>query len=530
MSVNRTEKLYQAAAEAKLDLHSVHDTKVKQLSQYIRSMDSLARAAGVEELVSSTVRQLKAIRFALASTPLPGNHSNLKLRDAIREVNQSASKWKYIIADAALPLAATEVVPILKDLASQEENPLGTKLKELLLGIEVADSAFVLKETRYEALVARWLQAACGIDEPVVVGSSALRGPEYYDVLFVFGCPRWFRNDGAGFVFDAPRTHQLHILAFSWGSLDIGGSHALPKPCGSHREFGISKARVTVHGRQDPADRDLAEDLSTTALFDIQAYLNRHRGNVGGTGDEIEYEARILQLASNQAVLLDWDERARSFCIDMSTQDDDQDEEGDELVCRRFNRNLEAGDFIILRTAGGGDLIPVLADHIMGDRAQQPRNKERCWKDRLRTLRIEKGEFELVRQLNDAGAIRANYANVKNWVWERTIRPAADSDFIAILNVCGLEGRVSEFMRAAAVILKAHKSAGFRIRKMLIAEIRNVNLQELRRRGSLVFQLPELEGHASMTAYRVERIQPEPVLVSSHELSHPFELEDELWQ
>ncbi len=530
MSLIITDKLYHAAAEAELHLHSVHDTKVKKLSQYIRSMDTLARATGVEELVSSTVRHLKAIRFALASTPLPGNHRNLNLLGAIREVSQSAGRWKSIIADPAISLALTEVIPILEDLATQEENPLAAKLRELLPAAVVADAAYLLKETRYDSLVVRWLETACGIHEPVVVGPSALRGPEYYDVLFVFGCPRWFRNDGAGFVFDAPRAPQVHILALSWGGLDLGDSRVLPALRGQGHEFGKSKRRITVYGERDSIDHDLAADLSTTALFDIQSYLSRHRGYGGGSGDEIEYEARLFQLAANQAVLLDWDEQARSFCVDISAQGDDEDEQDDKLVCRRYNRDLEAGDFIILRTTGGGDLIPILADHIMGAKAKQPRDLERLWKTELQALHIEKGERELVKLLTDAGAIRANYANVKNWIRERTIRPAADSDFRAILGVCGLKGRESEFMKAATLILKAHKSAGFRIREMLIAEVRKVDLKELRRHGSLVFHLPELKDYASITAYRIERIQPETVMAQNHELGRPFELEDELWQ
>jgi hypothetical protein len=285
-----------------------------------------------------------------------------------------------------------------------------------------------------------------------------------------------------------------------------------------------------VHGKKDSVDHDLAEDLSTTALLDIQAYLNRNRGYSGGTGDEVEYEARVLQLAANQAVLLDWDEQARGFCIDISAEDDDQDEQDDELVCRRYNRDLDAGDFIILRTAGGGDLIPVLADHIMGDRAQQLRGFEKQWKNKLRAIRDEIGEDDLLNLLKKAGAVRANHANVGNWIRERTIRPNADADFQAILKVCKLDSREEEFTRAAAVILKAHKRAGFQIRKMLIDQVRKVDLQELRRKGSLVFQLPELEGNASMTAYRIERIQPEPVMVQSHELGRPFVPEDELWQ
>ncbi len=530
MTVAVTDALYRASATGHVDMHAVHDTHVRDLSQCVRALDQLAHASGVEELVASTLRQLKALRFALASTPLPGSHRNLRARGTIQAVQQSARRWERLIADSRIADAANRTLPIMEDLSAQEENPLDRKFQELLQKGESGQMAVVLKETRYEPLVSRWLETVCGIRDPAVISPSALRGREFYDTLFVFGCPRWFRNDGAGFIFDAPRAPHMHVIALAWGGLDIARSPVFPAGGRKAKEFGQSQRRIVVHGRQESVDSDLVEDLNAAAIFDVQAYLNRQRAYAPGTRGDLEYEARLVQLAGNQAVLLDWDEQASTYCIDIAAADAPETEQDSQLVCRRENRELEPGHFIILRTAGGGDLVPVLADHIMGSKAQEPRAMERTWKEKLADLRSELGENGLCRKLTEAGAIRANPPNLGNWIRERTIRPEADADFRAILRVCGLDSQEPAFAQAAAVILTAHRKAGFRIRKMLIAEVKKVNLRDLRQKGTLIFQIPELAGNASMTAYRIERIQPDPVMAQSHEIGHPFELEDELWQ
>lgn len=532
MTIVVTNAIFCAARSGKIDVHAVPDTQIKEFSRSIRLIDKLSRAASVEELVAPTLKQMKAVRFALASTPLPGSWPSLKLVETVLSIEENARRWRRVVTDARLAEAAERSIPVLQLLSEQKESTLGATIRELAprWHSDGLQAAVILKDPRYAPMVSQWLKSNCGVPVPVVLVPSAIRGCEYYDLLYIFGCPRWFRNDGTGFLFDAPRAPQIHVLALAWGGLELSTGSVFPAAARQTRGFGHQQADIVVHGRQEPMESDLADDLAAIAQFDIQAYLARRRAPGVPVDHDDEYEARLVQLAGNLAVLLDWDDQAASYCIDMAGGEEEDNEEERGLVCRLHNHELEEGSFIILRTGGGGDLVPVVADAILKESATQLRALETQWKTRLRTLRMTAGDSDLCRRLHAAGAIRATRSNLRNWIRDRTIRPDADADFSAILKTCDLEGETTAYFNAAAVINTAHRQAGFRIRKMLIAEVRKVDLRQLRQKGSLVFQLADLSRDASMTAYRIERIQSQPVMAQSHELGHPFQLEDELWQ
>lgn len=532
MTLEVTDAIFKAAATGCIDLHAVPDAQVKELCRVIRTVDRLANESDVEDVVAPAIRQLKAVRFALASTPLPGSWENLKITATANAIENHAERWTRILPDSRLPEAASRAVPILQSLAQQSENPLGAKFRELVTAQQSPErpAAIVLKDARYETMVTQWLKTFCRAPLPAILPPSALRGSEYYFQLYIFGCPRWFRNDNAGFLFDAPRAHRVDILAFAWGGLELAGNVVFPTPHNKPTGFGNQRGTIIVHGREEPPDPDLVDDLAQTATIDARTYLARQRSGGGTVPHEEEYPARLVQLAGNSAVFLEWDEKAATYFIDMTTSSDEIAEGETGLVRRERNHALEEGDFIILRTGGGGDLVPVVADTILKETATGLRQRQREWKHALHDLHTKTGEIDLCNRLATAGAVRANSNNIRNWIRERTIRPDADADFIAILTLCGLAPRKTEYFETAAMIENAHHKAGFLIRRQLIEKIRKADLKQLRQTGTLVFQLEDLSQEASMTAYRIERIQQETVMAQSHELGHPFQPEDDLWQ
>ncbi len=128
-------------------------------------------------------------------------------------------------------------------------------------------------------------------------------------------------------------------------------------------------------------------------------------------------------------------------------------------------------------------------------------------------------------RLRGNGANHASPSNLRNWIRARTIRPDSDEDFAAIFRTTGLEHRAAEFVASAVAINSAHRSAGFKIRKLLIAKVRKADLRKMRASGKMEFRLEELSNDASMTAYRIERILPDMVHARLHELNDVFTLE-----
>jgi hypothetical protein len=74
-----------------------------------------------------------------------------------------------------------------------------------------------------------------------------------------------------------------------------------------------------------------------------------------------------------------------------------------------------------------------------------------------------------------------------------------------------------------------HRKAGFKVRRLLIAEVKRADLKPLFSSGKMTFMLKDLSDEASMTAYRIERVLPDPVAARLHEVNDVFRHEEELW-
>ena len=148
----------------------------------------------------------------------------------------------------------------------------------------------------------------------------------------------------------------------------------------------------------------------------------------------------------------------------------------------------------------------------------------------LRKISNKEGTEDLCVLLRRAGATHASPTNLRNWIRERTIRPDADEVFHAILQVCGLAARHEAFFETANLLNSMHRKAGFRVRKLLIAEVNGADLSGLTSNGKMTFMLKDVSDEASMTAYRIERILPDPLVARLHEVNEVFVREEELWQ
>ena len=163
-----------------------------------------------------------------------------------------------------------------------------------------------------------------------------------------------------------------------------------------------------------------------------------------------------------------------------------------------------------MRTEGGGDYVVEVADNLLGARRDAARADQSLWKERLREAVDRLGHQAVVRQLEAHGSGRAD-ANLRSWLSAspRNIRTADPSDFAAITAVGGLADRADELWRAMGRILWAHRTAGQRIRKRLMAEVSKADPQELERDGRRIFEMDA--GGGSLTAFRVVDVLPDPV-------------------
>jgi hypothetical protein len=169
-----------------------------------------------------------------------------------------------------------------------------------------------------------------------------------------------------------------------------------------------------------------------------------------------------------------------------------------------------------VRTSGGGDFIAPLADLILGNLSAKRREQQAEWKKQLaatasqRFGNLSRRELaaRIVSELRSQGWGRSEIrtANVHYWLSSKCISPRKADDFAAIMNFAGLHDKTMELWAAMNEIDRAHKRAGFLIRRMLLQKITQASLEPLERDGEMVFDLGDEDG-GTLSAFQITSVQ-----------------------
>jgi len=345
-----------------------------------------------------------------------------------------------------------------------------------------------------------------------------LRGGRCYERLIVVGPTTWFPE----FVFSAPRATELHLVRYKWlwdqrrdapafaGSADAEGHRngwrRLP-------QLDEEPERPSDFPTIDPGEIAPRVDWAKASFGDP---------NSGHEADDDDVDATLFVLEDNSGVFLEDDDDALLTVIDL--------EQDQALAVQRIRRGeIERGNFILLRTEGGGDYILEVADRLMGPKAIAIRACQNDWKRRMRLAVRDDGPEATCRALVERGALRANEANLRSWTNNRSIRPQSQEDFRAMMRLVGLDGESQEIWDKMGEVRRAHQTAGQRVRRLLIERVRTCDVEELERMGRMDFELPGEDG-GTLTAFRIVDIAPESTAVPSSRIGHPFELEGITWR
>jgi hypothetical protein len=274
---------------------------------------------------------------------------------------------------------------------------------------------------------------------------------------------------------------------------------------------------------QTPSDIQPADLLPPVPVFAHGAFPNT--GSQSGSAEDT-VPARLCHVSGNRAVFVAADDGATSLIIDTS-------ETGRASVRRAPTDELEPGYYLLLRTSGGGDFIAPLANRILGDSAAKHRSQQAEWKERLISKASERfgslGRRELSSrvssELRSQQVSQARPANVHYWMSAKCISPRKVEDFAAIMTFAGLEERTQELWAAMDEIDRAHKRAGFLIRRMLLQKIADTSLESLERDGEMVFDLGDQDG-GTLSAFQITGIQEEEFEVPADRIGVLMDTED----
>jgi hypothetical protein len=175
------------------------------------------------------------------------------------------------------------------------------------------------------------------------------------------------------------------------------------------------------------------------------------------------------------------------------------------LICSGIEKTpvdeLDTGDIILMPTAGGGDLIPTVADSILPN-SQIIRELQRKWKTGL-LFNIEKsGIDKIVLKLKKLGSKTASNTNVKNWCNPRSIAmEKLDVDLSAVMKLLDMEHQTEEVVSGIVALRGAHQSAGSQLRKKLRESIVNMEISEVFQKGFIPIAH---EGGPEVTLFLIE--------------------------
>jgi hypothetical protein len=463
------------------------------------------------------LRNIKLHRFDLCAAPLPLQWNSARVATAAREHLHNSG----LIYPESRQLAM-EVVDLITEMAGVDANPLLEQVKHLILEASGPQVTWLVKEPRLVAPTEEVLTRQFPDRKIEVITAHQLVDADCFKVLFVSGPLRWFPPH----VVTAPRTTNFYAVSFEWTTGTWNSPEAFALPTAGAASRSIQVEGVSTDEEEEPEEPLPEMDWeAVAATFGNYGSLRPYQG-----GDEEIIEVRLLALAGGHAVFLPLSGSVMAVNLEDVEEAIDREDEGDDTidVSKVQARHITPGAFILLRTSGSGDYLVPVANRILGEQATRVREQQKTWKDGLRHSKKVRGLRRTIRLLEANGSRKANEINVQNWMSVDSIRPNHFEDFLAIMRLIGMEAEAQQFWHDAGLIRRAHVRAGHHIRRLLMQEVLAASRKHLYERGMVGFELAEADG-GSLTAFRIESIDPGTRQVPVHQTGYPLKMETYHW-
>jgi hypothetical protein len=184
-------------------------------------------------------------------------------------------------------------------------------------------------------------------------------------------------------------------------------------------------------------------------------------------------------------------------------------------LSKKFGADISVDDFVILRSYGEKDIIVLLADELLGNRSQPLRSSQQRWKAALRS-RVAATSISLaLRSLRDLGSTIANEQNLRNWMSPRNIRTQEKTEFLILLEFCGLKEDAERIWDEMGEIVRAHTRSGRLLKLQLSSELTAHTGADLLSQHRIDVSIQGVSS-GSLIAIRVEALgAPRPISESS---------------
>lgn len=522
LSISSATEVYLDASRCEIIHHWVDDPALAKLSLALQAFVQSLGDEADDDFWRRSLGPIRRLGFIFCSTPLPYAAAAAAAGIDWARLDRQVRLCEQLFPDAHENLA--NLVQQLEGLSAETDSPFIATLEQIHQ--QGGELGVVLRNPRMNQPVADFFARTATLRNARVVSPSQLRGGHFCNMLAAIGPCRWFPEH----VFSAPRAAAVHVISPRWirdswkpGPVFLHNSDKSGRKNRSHRIGAMPK----VSGETRPENQSPTDLRPVDVLPPMPTFGGNRRPFAGESGgNEETVPARLCHLIGQRAVFVAADDGSSSLVIDTS-------ETGHAAARRVPTSDLEPGQYLLLRTSGGGDYIAPLADRIMGDLAEKRRSQQSEWKQRLiseatkRFGQVSRRELatRVSAELQSQNLSQARPANVHYWMSSKCIRPRKIEDFIAILTFAGLEERSQELWSAMGDIDRAHRRAGHAIRRMLLHKIATASLEPLERDGEMVFELGDEDG-GSLSAFQITEIVAEDYEVPADRIGVLLEMED----
>lgn len=492
-----------------------HDAPVSypQLRDFVGALKELRRGTQGQAMSSgdpllSAILKATGIMWSLSQVPLPAADPSFGLENLANDLSDSR-----LLIQNIYDLASESVLVegCARALVASNLNPLGDKILEVLAGVRGSSTGIFLKYRKHVGMAEDWLkkQVPSHAGPIRLLPGERLRDPDIYDLIITVGPSHWFPG-----AISAPRSPRTAIVRIDFqrdrsesrGLFSLGSParppsvHLLTGEAGEVDESHRSEGGVAA----DDYEVDLPE-IDWDALDRVG-----QASSLGDPADEVA--AKLLRLATGLIAYIEAEPGSENWILDPDSGEDDR-------VRLEAWDTLKPGMYLVLREGGGSSVEPI-ADLILGANAALFRANQNKWKEALRIRIIETSADAVALSLSTAG-VSTSADNIRSWASHRVLAPAREQVFVALLKLLLPDEDPSARWREVRLIRVAQKRAGQRLRQLLIAEAKGLNLALLTRTGEHFIEHPDLDA-APLRLLRIEAVSPSRFRIAQGKTDHPF--------
>ena len=503
MDLSTANDLWRIRQEVTIELHTVPHSQLFAFAHSCRRILAKINDAYSDELFWQKYGSaLRRIRFDFAANPVSLSIASAAATNVVRDFRARLAKresvYPELTEDAVALLGAVETL-----LTSNDAPLLEYLYFEQLLECNDASVAVVVRESRYLPTVKAEL-LALDVDHIDALTPSRLKASERFDRLAFIGPTAWFPDH----VVASPRAPRIEFVHFDWLGPDRPPRSLRPGPGeGTWEAQGFSSPSASSPTPRIPKDPRI---IDVVPSIDWNLMLKQLRAGPFQTDRESEaVPARWCAVEGGMSVFLRGHDGAETNVLSI--------DQGQADVRWKLVAALEPGDFLLLRTTGGGDYVTELAWEYLGERTIDVQKAQAHWKRQLTEAISARGAEEIGRETTANGASAASVGNIVGWASDDRIQPGKKRDFIALLKTLGLDDNGEQYWVYGRAIRRARIKAGLYVRKLLLEQVQEADVEHLEEWGRGDFRLPGRHG-GTITAVRLNDLGPSVDRVPAHKI------------